>query len=662
MPRRLRDALLVGGFVLVALAVRLLSVPEATRDGWRLLSPDCYGHLRRSWETARAFPLVPVRDPWLNHPDGGVWIWPPLFDLVVGGAARLLYGASVTIDQTVRPAAVLPPLLGALQVVPLWALARRALSRRRARVAVAAYALVPSAAIWSQFGHADQHVAEVLVLLVLLAACARSAEAALAPRGRFVAAALAGLALALLLLTWQGAVFAAGLVFAWAAFALGVAAPVLAATATAALAAATAFFVRGQPMPFTFVSFGWFQPALLAAGTLALALFAAVRTRERRTRAGLLALAAVLALAVVPVAGRIAGAVLRGGGYVFTHQAGTEGEEVVDGGLLFYSKDLLAVIAEARPLLGPPWRARLVQAVQELSPGLLLLPVAVVLWARPRARRGQRRLLALFGAALLLMTLSQVRNVYYLSVFCALALAEGLARLKPRALRGPEARPLVAAALVAACGLPQYSRITSYAGSPGSDLLETLARLRRLDPPPPGPWRPGEVEGVMAPWSAGHFVSAVAGRPAAADPNGYGWRRQCRFYSTPDDAEAEAILRQARCAWVLTTDLRPVLASYAAAAGRPGIPLAETLAVRLQEAHGPRPVPFLEEVLDSRTGYRGPDGRVLPRFRIFRVVRTATAAGGAPSPSPAARGAAGEAPSPREATAPAPPDARSRRP
>src|SRR5258706_3801470 len=159
--RTRRDRGLVAVLFLAALALRLAPLPAATRGGLRLLSPDCYGPLRRSPSVARNFPRVPVVDPYLNPPDGGVFIWPPAFDLAIGGASRLLFGRSVSIDQTAFVAAFLPPLLGALHLIPLYLLARRVLGRIRARAAIAAYALLPTAVLWSEFGHADHHVAEV---------------------------------------------------------------------------------------------------------------------------------------------------------------------------------------------------------------------------------------------------------------------------------------------------------------------------------------------------------------------------------------------------------------------------------------------------------------------------------------------------------------------
>lgn len=629
------EALFLAAAVLAALAVRLLSMPAATEGGLRLGSPDAYAHLRRATAIARHFPVVTVRDPWLNHPDGGVFIWPPAFDLLGGGISRLAFGADATRDQVARVLAVLPPLLGALHVVPLYFLARGVLSRRRAVLAACAYSLLPVAAVWSQFGHADQHVAETLLLLLLLLALARTRSAG-EGRAALGLASVAGVALAAMVLTWQGAVFAGVLSFAWAASALRPSAAVTFAVSSAGLTAlGTLPYARGLDLPFTFVSFGWFQPALLLAGAATVAAIAAARSRGIARRACAV-LGFLLFAAIAPVGSDLVRGLLGGARYVVSHTAGIARDEMDRGGYLSYPRDWIGLIAESRPLLRPPFPAALRNAVEESSPGIVLLPVALALWVR---RRPDRRLLALFGAALLLMTLSQRRNGYYLAPFAALALAEGLARLSPRGVMRPRPAAIAAASLLVVLpGLPHYGRIVTYAGAPGTDLVETLERFGTRFPPPFDPAgapvpRPGFAPGVFCPWSAGHFVTALSGYPAAADPFGYGFRRQARLYTATDDAEAERILREARCGWLFTTDLRAVLPAYAVAADRPPTPLAATFAFRVHESASPRPLPFLELALDSRTASRAPDGRLVPRFRVFRV-RTATETAEASSRAP----------------------------
>ncbi len=633
-----RPASLLALAFVAALAVRLLPVPAATSGGVRLLSPDCYGHLRRAASVARNFPRVRVTDPWLNHPDGGVWIWPPAFDLLVGGAARAAYGREATLDEVALVAASLPPLLGALHVFPLYFFARRAFGRVRASLAVLAYAFLPAAAVWSQFGHADQHVAEALALLLFLAAAARAS--ACPGRGRVVAALLAGAALALLLLTWQGAVLSAALGLLWSALFLGTAAAPLALAAVSLTALGAAAALRGETVPFAFVSFGWFQPSFVAALSLLALLPAAARTRSRALKAALGLSAIAIVLLVAPRASDLLQAVRRGGAYLLVRApsavppgAGEFGE----GGYLSYPADFLKVVFEARPLLAGPKGPALARALSELSPALLWLPAALALWSvaalgrgglQAAPRRAARVLVVLFGAVTLVLTLLQRRNVYYLAIFVALAaadlavrLASGSARIRRRAFALPAALLL---AFVLLPGLPVYARLAAYADAPGRDVLDVLRRLAALDPPPVDPAgspppAPGSIPGVMAPWAMGHFVTALTGRPAAADPFAYGWRRQARLFSATDDLEALGILRAARCRYLVTTDLRPVIAAYAVAAGRAPAPPEARFGVRVHESVAEHPVPFLTRVLDSRTAARGPDGRLVPRFRVFRV-------------------------------------------
>ncbi len=626
LPRDGRFVLLV---FLAALTLRLAPFPDATARGWRLLSPDCYGHLRRTVSVARNFPRVPYRDSYLNHPDGGVFIWPPAFDLVAGGVARVLFGGGATTEEVLKVAATLPAFLGALHVLPLFAVARRAFGRRRARIATVAYAAIPAAVLWGGFGHFDHHVAEALNLLLVLAAGAWAVGA----RGdaRFTRAAAFGAAIALAILTWQGAVFAAGLSFLWAALALGEAAAVSGLVATALVALGAAATLPGEPVPFSFVSFGWFQPLLLAGATVPLLALAAWRapTARRRLLWGLLA-AAGLGVAL-PNARRVLDAIFRGGAYVFKEGAGVRRDDFADGGFLSYPPEFLKLVAECQPLVAG-WNS-FERAVRELSPGFLLVPVAALLWARAALRRplrpraAARLLLVFFAAAVFAMALFQQRNVYYLAIFAALALAEVLARIAPRRARGRlrTAVPLLfAACLVVVPGAPYLARARAFAAGPGYDVLDLFARLRALDPPPVDPSAvpppaPGAIPGVMPPWAAGHFVTALAERPSAADPFAYGWRRQCRLFTATDNGEAFAILSAAKCRYLVTTDLTPLLPAYAAAAGRPSAPTGEMFARRVHESDRSSPVPFLERVLDSRTGTRRADGSFQPRFRIFRV-------------------------------------------
>ncbi len=627
--------------------MRLLPFREATSGGLRLLSADSYGHLRRATSVARNFPRVPVFDPYLNHPDGAVWIWPPAFDLLIGGISRALFGPLVKQEQVAWVAASLPPILGALHIFPLLSLASRVLSRRRAFLSACAYAVLPCAAVWSEFGHADHHVAEVLILLLAMDTAVR----ATAKDRRPLRIALAGLALAATLLTWQGAVFVVALMLPWAVLVIGEGGVLLGAVATVMTALATAWMLGGDVAPFSFVSFGWFQPAFVASLTLAASLWALFNLRRSSNRKLLIAigiLATILAIAIVPNLGRIASAALRGGSHLGTRNTVEGQDDFVEGGYLSYPAEMLRLISECRPLLDGPKFPALRRAVETLSPGFLLLPLALLLWIRrglprlgewkrPRGMREAGHLLfAIFGCAILLMSLAQRRNAYYLAIFVCLALGDGLGRLArplPRRFR-----PLLFFACLCAVLLPGWrslAAMAAYAEAPGRDFLSLLERIEKNDPPGvdpatrPAP-KPGDVDGVMNPWSAGHMVTALVRRPSAADPFAYGWRRHCRLLTTPDEREAESILRGARCRYLVTANLRHVLPSYARAVGNGGLEPERMFAVRVHESTVRSPFAFLELALESDYGDRLPNGRILASYRVWKVTQ-ATSSSASPA-------------------------------
>ena len=606
-PSVRREALFLAAALTIAFLLRLVTLPALTQGGLRLLTPDDYGHLRRAAATVRDFPHVPVFDPYLNHPEGGIWIWPPLFDLAIAAPARLLFGSEATIGQIAVVAAWLPPVLGALALLPLFFLAARAFDRPTARVAALIYAVLPGAIAWSNFGHSDQHAGEALAFLATLAGFARLLTSNKEGPDNWRDPALAGLALGLAVLTWQGSLFLAPLV-GGAAFLAGRSREAGKALAVAALLVAPFGFLT--PAPITYASFSPFHPLFL--GLCAALLFLASFGWQGRIAAVLLGLGS---LAWPPVLNGV------------LHLLGrTATGEISSGGYLSYSGDWLRLIGEYQPLLAGGLRPPLTQ----LSLGLLLVPVALFFWGRRAWRslpdRGLFLLLILATAGVLAMTLLQRRYLYYLAPLVALALADLTLTLGRRQAGASRALAML---LVAAALLPTFpalTQLTGAPGAPGSDFLITLARLGALDPPAqdslrPGQVKPGEVEGVMAPWSIGHTAILLTRRPAAADNFGYGFHRQARLFTTPpeEDAAAFRLLQETRCRYLITTDLRPVLPAYAQAVGRSGVPPQLMLAVRVHESDSPQPLPFLRLVLTSESAWPTPDGRLVPRWKVFRI-------------------------------------------
>src|SRR5262245_30920046 len=108
------SALGVAAAVALGVALRLHARGEVLEGGHvRPFDSDSAYHLRRARFAAEAFPRTILFDPLMNFPDGGVPIWPPLYDAALSLPAKISAGAKATADQVARGAAWAPVLLAA---------------------------------------------------------------------------------------------------------------------------------------------------------------------------------------------------------------------------------------------------------------------------------------------------------------------------------------------------------------------------------------------------------------------------------------------------------------------------------------------------------------------------------------------------------------------
>ena len=668
MARR-RAVLLLGLAVALAVGTLLrLSTYDQLQAGdrTRAVSSDDYYHLRRARFAVAHFPRTILFDPLMNFPSGAVGIWPPLFDLALAIPARLTHGRDALPEAIESGAAWVPLLFAAGAIVAAGLLGRRHSGAAAGAVTALFVALSPGHLLWSQYGHVEQHVAESFFGLTALVAYLASRERPDSPgNGRREAA--AGIALALAVLAWQGAIYW-GAIFALALFleslrtrrAVFRAALLTLALPAAIVGAATAAWTKGLTVPFTYVSFGFFQPLFLAALAAGVVLLDTLLGLARRTlpakelllRLGFVAAAAV---ALVPFAADLAASFAGGVGYV----AGRTEEVAGTGGYVSYPTAWLKGIFEARPLLadGPGLPLR------QLSLAFFLTPFAIVAWAR-RAIAGRRAgiyvALTVWGVVTLFLALSQRVNVYYAVPLSALALVEAArfvaARLRRRAARGRRpSRRFLAAAVAVGLALPMAPGIVAEVRAvhvPGSDLFATLAWIRRelprtvdaydqrlLDPPAYLP-ELARARSVIAPWSLGHLVLYEAEQPVVANNFGYGFLDSIRFFLASTESEALEIAARHRVRWVVAADLVPRMNDYAGYLGRkplltpgdsgpaPTEAYFRTIQSRLYDFDGAGAdlpglsVPPLESfrlVHSSRTGtWRG--GRFVARWKVFEIV------------------------------------------
>jgi dolichyl-diphosphooligosaccharide--protein glycosyltransferase len=513
--------------ILTVAAWARISNFQAVLASGEMLPPDgdsAY-HVLRILRTAERFPRVPTFDPDMNWPAGGMCPWADGFD--AGGAAFVLaLGGARSPQRSSLLAGLYVVVLGLLSVWATVALAR-AVAPERAREPVALAsgllaALLPQGVAVSRFARVDHHVLEALAMVLLARWVLTRPDAGEGGARRRV------------LFEVEGALLSAGAIYVFtgatvyvalaAAVALvstlarrgappllGSGAPgLLCGGGLAAALSLRAISEHGRWLSFAFPSL--LQPALVAAAGGGLALATLVRRMlpgagaAARTAATLATgIACVAALAIVWPG--LASEVSRG-----------------IGGWLLHRDPWLSRVDEFQPLWSHPAYGGVWTALHDFF-GVAgwLAPLSLVLGGSEAVRAGRARGLgfAALAAALLLLTLLQIRfgRVFapFLAVATALALA-WLARVAGAATGRWQAGG--GAVLLAATALatmdPRLRTRLAISGPAAPDAIHSAALDLRAGARPPR----GGGAGVATPWDLGHYVEAIAGRPVVA--NGFG--------------------------------------------------------------------------------------------------------------------------------------------
>ena len=273
----------------VALAVRLLNLPLAFDHGKPQIPPvdDLY-HWKRIAFSAAQFPAVLEldRDRGIN---GAFCPWPPAYDLIAGGAGRLL-GAK-TPEEVLRRVIWFPPLLFALFAAVAAHLLRRALGLPAAAAAAIALATSPFLVTASSVGNIDHHFLEPPLTFAILASTCL-AIVARDRRASMAAGLLLSLSLVAAMFVQTALLLAAGLAFVSLFFFTdGLAAAVGFSIAACAVVLFRVTRTPGYPDNQWFL--GWIHAALF----LAAAVTSILVWRGRRSRGTIAIIHRALALA-----------------------------------------------------------------------------------------------------------------------------------------------------------------------------------------------------------------------------------------------------------------------------------------------------------------------------------------------------------------------------
>jgi Uncharacterized membrane protein, required for N-linked glycosylation len=483
-------ALIGLGVFALSLALRVLSYPNAFREGQAQLVPfdDLY-HAKRILFSASHFPRVLDFDEDRGL-HGSFCPWPPLYDLAQAAQARLL--SALGTREILRGALWFPPVFTSVFAGALAFLLARRSGSAAGLVAGLAVTLTPGLLIASHLGALDHHFLEPALLLILVAAAVSVGNARSAPSAVWYGV-LFGLAVALALLVQTAMLFAAGLALV-AVLLIHRREGAALESAALGFALAAAFVTlyrlgRAEGYPDGPWYLGWSHVAALLGAATACGVAAWWRRDERRGGSFPVGLALGLlvgCLAALSVPGAVSG---------------------FSEGIRFFGGDpWLREIQEFRPLFvakgaNPFWDLCFLG-----GSALLAVPFAVRSF---RTGSPARRVLSVFAIGFLLAAVMSVR----FSTPAVAVLAIPAALLVSDEARGRRFRS--AASLAALTLLPTVVAFFS-----------SLADIRSVLPPG---YRPmiatanylrsrGRGRGrVLGPWWAGHAFDVLGTQPVIVD-------------------------------------------------------------------------------------------------------------------------------------------------
>lgn len=152
----------------LAAALRSIGLERVFLDDGNVVfgNSDAFYHARRVLFTLAQYPDWLRFDACINYPDGAAVPHPPGYDFLLATLTKLAGGSVAAFEKI---AAWLPVLLGALTVLPVYALGRAFAGRGVGLGGALLYAALPIAVNYSQVGNADHHAAAGLLGATLLA-------------------------------------------------------------------------------------------------------------------------------------------------------------------------------------------------------------------------------------------------------------------------------------------------------------------------------------------------------------------------------------------------------------------------------------------------------------------------------------------------------------
>jgi dolichyl-diphosphooligosaccharide--protein glycosyltransferase len=535
-------AVVLFGFLLRLFAGR----SSLTEKGILLPGYDEYYHMRRILYTVNHFPNTLWFDSYLNYPHGLFITWPPLFDQI--SAALCIVLGQHTKEGVEMISSFVPIFTGILAIVVVYYLVRELFDHRVALMASFLTALAPNYILNTMFAATDHHCLEVLlqlttILFIIMAICRNEK--------RYLFACAAGVAMAALAYTWQGADLYLGifLVYAFIRMTLDLKEGRSSTdTATMLLIAFGLALVLVLP----FWNTPWLSPSFLGIAAMLVALsimFGLSYIMQERKISWTTFPLSILVLAVVFALST----------WVFGGLFGL-GALIQNGVDYIWGGGLIGKISEAEPLV---YDAKTFYEVVFSSLGLNLLislaGIAASIIYIQRSDGGKRQgqlLLLVWAVYTILLTFGQARFLYIsmiamgvlISIFFVWAKDLVDKKLAARTQKAPKGWAIILLLLVISPTLTDAVNTVYYAGGTppavSGDWQQSLIWLKDNSNTTSYYELPEKAPeySVMSWWDYGNWIVYLAERPVVANNFQAGVEDAAKFYLSESEENATAVL------------------------------------------------------------------------------------------------------------------------
>jgi dolichyl-diphosphooligosaccharide--protein glycosyltransferase len=206
-----KTTLILIGVFAIAFVIRSLGFRNIfTDENVIFLGYDSYYHMRRVLAIVEAGNYISF-DSYLNYPYGTHIGWMPIYDMSIA-ALSLLFGGGVHTTEVIG--AIFPALIGALTIIPIFAIASKIFDKKAGLLSALTFSLIPAHIYKSRLGYVDHHVAEVILFALLAYLLISSMR--LAGKGdqrrTIFSSILLGIVITIMILTWNGAPIYIGII------------------------------------------------------------------------------------------------------------------------------------------------------------------------------------------------------------------------------------------------------------------------------------------------------------------------------------------------------------------------------------------------------------------------------------------------------------------